>query len=101
VFFWEDVPAAFTEISRVLAPGGQAWIGGGFGTQELKAQISEKMSEIDPEWQTKSKKRLSPENLQAMQEAGRQTDVPCSIVQDESGFWVVLSKVLGSTCRGE
>jgi len=92
VFFWKDLPVAFTEISRVLAPGGQAWIGGGFGTKELKARISEKMVEIDPDWQTASKKRLSPENLEAMQEAGRQTEIPCRVVQDDSGFWMVLSK---------
>ena len=92
VFFWKDLPVAFTEISRVLAPGGQAWIGGGFGTKELKAHISEKMVEIDPEWHTASKKRLSPENLEAMQEAGRQTEIPCRVVQDDSGFWMVLSK---------
>jgi len=92
VFFWNDLPVAFTEISRVLAPGGQAWIGGGFGTKELRAQISEKMVEIDPDWHTGSKKRLSPENLQAMQEAGRQTDIPYHVVRDDSGFWVVLSK---------
>jgi hypothetical protein len=92
VFFWEDLQLAFTEIARVLAPGGQAWIGGGFGTKELKAKISERMTEIDPEWSTSSKKRLSPENLQAMQEAGRQTYIPCCTVQDDSGFWVVLNK---------
>jgi ubiquinone/menaquinone biosynthesis C-methylase UbiE len=92
VFFWEDLPLAFTEISRVLTPGGQAWIGGGFGTKELKKQISEKMDEIDPEWHTNAKKRLSPENLEAMQEAGKQTGVPCSVVQEDSGFWVVLSR---------
>lgn len=92
VFFWKDLPVAFTEISRVLAPGGQAWIGGGFGTKELKKQIAEKMVEIDPDWHTGSKERLSPENLRAMQEAGKQTAVPCRVVHDESGFWVVLSK---------
>ena len=92
VFFWNDLPVAFKEISRVLAPGGQAWIGGGFGTKELRAQISEKMVDIDPDWHTGSKERLSPENLQAMKEAGRQTDIPCHVVQDDSGFWVVLSK---------
>lgn len=25
VFFWNDLPVAFKEIARVLAPGGQAW----------------------------------------------------------------------------
>jgi ubiquinone/menaquinone biosynthesis C-methylase UbiE len=92
VFFWKDLPAAFREISRVLSSGGQAWIGGGFGTKELKAQVAEQMVEIDPDWHTASKKRLSPENLQAMQEAGKQTEIPCRVVQDDSGFWVVLSK---------
>jgi ubiquinone/menaquinone biosynthesis C-methylase UbiE len=92
VFFWNNLPAAFKEISRVLAQGGQAWIGGGFGTKELRLQISEKMADIDPDWHTGSKERLSPENLQAMQEAGRQTDIPCYVVRDDSGFWVVLSK---------
>jgi ubiquinone/menaquinone biosynthesis C-methylase UbiE len=92
VFFWNNLPVAFKEISRVLAPGGQAWIGGGFGTKELRAQISEKMVEIDPDWHNSSKERLSPENLRAMQEAGKQTEIPCHVVQDDSGFWVVLSK---------
>jgi ubiquinone/menaquinone biosynthesis C-methylase UbiE len=92
VFFWKDLPMAFTEISRVLAPGGQAWIGGGFGTKELKKQIAEKMVEIDPDWHTDSKDRLSLENIQSIQEAGKQTEIPCRVVQDDSGFWVVLSK---------
>ncbi|NLA76055.1 MAG: class I SAM-dependent methyltransferase, partial [Deltaproteobacteria bacterium] len=36
VFFWEGLPKAFQEIYRVLAPGGCTYIGGGFGTRELK-----------------------------------------------------------------
>lgn len=92
VFFWNDLPVAFKEISRVLAPGGQAWVGGGFGTKELRVQVSEKMVEIDPDWRTSSKERLSPKNLQAIQEAGRQTEIPYHVVQDDSGFWMVLSK---------
>ncbi|MDR7666703.1 class I SAM-dependent methyltransferase [Methanosarcina sp. Z-7115] len=92
VFFWDDLPVAFKEIARVLAPGGQAWVGGGFGTKELRTQISERMFDIDSEWHANSKERLSPENLQTIKEAGRQTDVPCHVVQDDSGFWMVLSK---------
>lgn len=92
VFFWKDLPAAFKEISRVLVPGGQAWIGGGFGTKELKEQIAKKMVEIDSDWHAASKERLSPENIRSIQEAGRQTAVPCRVVRDDSGFWVVLSK---------
>jgi ubiquinone/menaquinone biosynthesis C-methylase UbiE len=92
VFFWNDLPVAFKEISRILAPGGKAWVGGGFGTKELRAQISEKMVERDPEWHDSTKDRLSPENLQAIKEAGMQTAIPCRAVQDDSGFWLVLSK---------
>lgn len=92
VFFWNNLPVAFKEISRVLSPGGQAWVGGGFGTKELKTKISEKMVEIDPDWHTSSKERLSPKNLQAIQKAGRQTEIPSQVVQDNSGFWIVLSK---------
>lgn len=92
VFFWKNLPVAFTEIARVLVPGGQAWIGGGFGTKELKEKISAKMLAFDPEWHNNSKERLSEENLRAMQEAGKQTELACHTVQDDSGFWVVISK---------
>ncbi|WP_321417863.1 class I SAM-dependent methyltransferase [uncultured Methanomethylovorans sp.] len=92
VFFWKDLPIAFREFARILAPNGQAWIGGGFGTKELKEQIAEKMLAIDPEWHNNAKERLSPENIQAMQKAGRDTGLVCHTVQDDSGFWVVISK---------
>lgn len=92
VFFWKNLPVAFREIARVLAPSGQAWVGGGFGTKELKKEVSEKMAKIDPEWHSDSKERLSPKNLLAIQEAGRQTEILCRTVHDDSGFWVILSK---------
>lgn len=92
VFFWNDLPLAFNEIARVLAPGGQAWIGGGFGTKELREEISEKMVAINPQWHNDSKKRLSPENLLAIEKAGRQTKLVCHAVRDDSGSWVVLSR---------
>lgn len=92
VFFWNNLPVAFKEISRVLAPSGQAWVGGGFGTKELRAQVSENMVEIDPDWHASSKERLSQKNLQAIQKAGRQTEILYHVVQDDSGFWMVLTK---------
>jgi ubiquinone/menaquinone biosynthesis C-methylase UbiE len=44
VFFWIDLPKAFAEIYRVLAPGGWAYIGGGFGSKELKERIVREMA---------------------------------------------------------
>lgn len=92
VFLWDDLPAAFREISRVLAPGGEAWIGGGFGTAELREQISRIMEARDPGWQDGSKKRLSPENKKAIQNACMQTGLPYKVVNDDAGFWVVMNK---------
>ena len=92
VFFWDDLPAAFAEIARVLAPGGEAWIGGGFGTAELRQQIAKTMEERDPDWREGSNKRLSPENKQAMKNACISTGLPFRVVDDDAGFWVVMNK---------
>jgi ubiquinone/menaquinone biosynthesis C-methylase UbiE len=92
VFFWNDLPVAFSEIARILAPGGEAWIGGGFGTAELRQQIAKTMEERDPGWQEGSKKRLSPENKQAMKNACVSTGLLFRVVDDGAGFWVVLNK---------
>lgn len=51
LFFWEDQVQAFREIFRVLAPGGMACIGGGFGTPEIKQQIDQEMERRDSGWQ--------------------------------------------------
>ena len=37
VFFWQDQPQAFREIYRVLAPGGMAFVGGGFSKASIFA----------------------------------------------------------------
>jgi ubiquinone/menaquinone biosynthesis C-methylase UbiE len=92
VFFWDNLPVAFSEIARVLAPGGEAWIGGGFGTAELRQQIAKTMEERDPGWQEGSKKRLSPENKQAMKDACVSTGLIFRVVDDDAGFWVVMNK---------
>ncbi len=60
VFFWEDQVQAFREINRVLAPGGMACIGGGFGTVELKQQIDREMQRRDPEWSEHLRGKIGP-----------------------------------------
>jgi ubiquinone/menaquinone biosynthesis C-methylase UbiE len=44
--FWKDPALALKEIYRVLAPGGKAYVGGGRGTPEVKAQIEAKRKEM-------------------------------------------------------
>ncbi len=61
IFFWQDRVKAFKEIYRVLGPSGVAYIGGGFGSSAIKAQIDKKMDELDKgsgKWQKKVEKNL-------------------------------------------
>ncbi len=76
VYFWEDVAEAFKQIERVLKPGGCAYIGGGFGTKELRDSIMKKM-----DFEQDVQKRLSMHLI-------------CNIphIQDESGSWYLLKK---------
>lgn len=52
--FWKDPVKAFQEIERILAPGGQAYVGGGRGTPEMRERIAERMKTLGkarPDWQ--------------------------------------------------
>ncbi|CQR72432.1 Demethylrebeccamycin-D-glucose O-methyltransferase [Sporomusa ovata DSM 2662] len=90
--FWKDKPKAFAEIYRILAPGGCAYVGGGFGTDELRAEIEQKRKENNDSWEER-KKELTGENfgekiIEALMAAGI-LDFKISI---QGGFWVIMRK---------
>ncbi|ADE35692.1 class I SAM-dependent methyltransferase [Methanohalophilus mahii] len=94
LFFWQNVPEAFREIYRVLKSGGMAYIGGGFGTAELKSKITQAMEKRDPEWSKCVGKRLDRTNLESFKKALHVAGIdPYTIIDDESGFWICLKKV--------
>lgn len=63
VFFWDDLADAFKEIYRVLKPDGRGYIGGGFGTAELRAKITEEMEKRDVNWRQDVEERIGKTGL--------------------------------------
>ena len=91
VSFWEDKVKAFREIYRALRFGGIAFIGGGFGTKELKERILEEMKKRNPEWINKRGKtrRIKKDIDKIMSNAKIQN---YEIIDDEANFWIVIRK---------
>jgi len=93
MFFWEDRVQAFREIYRVLAVGGMAMIGGGFGNVELLREIEKKMLEKDPEWKEKRRQRIGKAKIEVYREELEQAGISSfEIIQDEAGLWIVIRK---------
>lgn len=92
VFFWEDHTKAFEEIYRVLAPGGMTFIGGGFGSVELKKIIDEKMMERQKNWLEHTRGRMDVNRMEHFHMALRKAGVSYEIKQIEAGFGIIIRK---------
>ena len=93
VFFWNDLTQAFSECKRVLRPGGKAFIGGGFGSADLRKEISLRMLERDPDWDEKRKGWFGRCDTDTIRDAlvGAAIVEP-DVVRDDSGFWIYFLK---------
>ena len=99
IFFWENRPAAYKEIYRVLAPGGIAYIGGGFGTPELKRQIIEKMQARNKQapdmedFREKVARNLGQQNAEVFQQELQSAGIAAGeIIRDDAGLWIVMRR---------
>lgn len=96
VFFWDRVKA-FREIGRVLAPGGMSYIGGGFGSAEVKAEIDRKMegrSQDGPPWREWVAKRLGPEAPGEFEKELRSAGIEDFEIDrsEDKGLWIIIRK---------
>ena len=89
IYFWEDLALVLGEIWRVLAPGGQVCIGGGFGSRELKDEVITKMRQKEPDWQPKCRSFDDSVYQTAIATAGI---TGAEIIKDGSGTWLVFQK---------
>lgn len=90
--FWDDWYKAYAEIIRILKVGGCAYIGGGFGTKELREQITSHMSKEKPDWRDSFKDRVKAEREALPQILESLNPTKHSIIDDESGWWVFITK---------
>jgi len=92
-FFWKNLSAGFAECRRVLKPGGMAYIGGGFGTAELRDTIASRMRTIDPSWDAKcddTYMRCHPKEVRAALAGAGISGY--DLILDDSGYWIVFTR---------
>lgn len=90
LFFWERQDAILAEAWRVLAPGGVAFVGGGFGANTPDALIEANLAEARRLNQALTKARLSTRELSG-HIAAAGLDAVCQI-DHRHGLWAILRR---------
>ena len=92
---WEDLPVALAEIYRILKTGGKAYVGGGYGSLNLRDRMYAlrriDLNIDDPDFSGSSTfyKYSEEEIWVALDDAGIRN---FRIINDESGFWMLIEK---------
>lgn len=91
--FWKNLPIAFNEIHRVLRGGGVAYIGGGYGSLEIKNAVNLQKKEKSGEYEMETApgvrfRKYGPGEIEDnIRSAGIDN---YKIINDESGFWMIF-----------
>jgi ubiquinone/menaquinone biosynthesis C-methylase UbiE len=98
IFFWDNKAVAFREINRILKPGGVAYIGGGMGNEQIRAQVmetfarDESLREQHEQFQSmlaKGPAKLNPPEIEKELEQAGATGI---VVKENGGIWVEIHK---------
>lgn len=89
MFFWKDLPTAFKEIYRVLKPGGGGYIGGGYGSAEVRKTVKKRFKNKGNK-SHKSSPKINIDTLEKAVTKARITDY--ILINDDSGLWVSFKK---------
>jgi ubiquinone/menaquinone biosynthesis C-methylase UbiE len=93
IHFWDDIEAAFSEILRVLAPGGMTYIGSGMGSKKLSEEIARKMKTANPDWpgcvHRDSKGHTIEDYRAVLKKHGVYHEILSS---EENGKWTIIVK---------
>ncbi len=98
IFFWDDKTAAFREINRILKAGGVAYIGGGMGNEQIRAQVmeafarDESLREQHEQFQSMLAKVPAKLDPPEIEEELEQAGVTGKVVKENGGIWVEIHK---------
>ncbi len=92
VFFWEDQKKGISEVYRVLKPGGWGYIGGGFGSAELLAEIIEARKD-DSSWEEGRKCRMKKNPPEHYQKILEELGIPGAVSSSPAGTWMIFRKI--------
>jgi SAM-dependent methyltransferase len=92
VMFWKDLPRAFAEVRRALAPHGRAYLGGGLGTPQMRETICRQMASRHPRWASGSPPPPRPgTDPETHEKALRAAGVTAyRIEREDAGHWIVI-----------
>ncbi|HNW34260.1 MAG TPA: class I SAM-dependent methyltransferase, partial [Candidatus Ozemobacteraceae bacterium] len=87
--FWPNLAGAFDEMRRVLAKGGAAYVGGGYGLsipREVREEITRRRAERESE--SGGPSRIPPMDRETMLRLARERGGDVVLLGPPPGFWL-------------
>lgn len=90
--FWDDLATAFSEIHRILRPGGRAYIGGGLGDPATRAEVEKQRELAPPQWRSRASRPPHHDNRHYADALTRAGVHPFAVNRSDEGLWISFSR---------